>query len=194
MSKSCCVQLLFFQAPGGCQSCGCWCSFVAGRRWWHWYTCLLLLNSYQLNYSVIEKEALALIWALQYFEVYIGTGGRPVVVYTDHNPVTFLNSCWSLLCQAYRLLVQAPPQDLSSCLPSALHPWSWALQGTLQSSGLWHEGLRSRCHSELCLQEVGSFLWAKDKLLRCSSSSSKHTSHGKIMCPFRGKCGVGDVS
>ncbi len=31
-------------------------------------------NSYQLNYSVIEKEALALIWALNHFEVYVGSG------------------------------------------------------------------------------------------------------------------------
>lgn len=30
-------------------------------------------NSYQFNYSVIEKEALALIWALQHFEVYVGS-------------------------------------------------------------------------------------------------------------------------
>ncbi len=28
-------------------------------------------SSYQLNYSVIEKEALALIWALLNFEVYV---------------------------------------------------------------------------------------------------------------------------
>ncbi len=68
-------------------------------------------NSYQLNYSVVEKEALALIWALQYFDVYVGLG-QPVVVYTDHNPLTFLNSfhCpnqrlirWSLFLQAYSL-------------------------------------------------------------------------------------------
>lgn len=47
-------------------------------------------HSYQLNYSVIEKEVLALIWELQHFEVYVGTG--PLVVYTDHNPLTFLHS------------------------------------------------------------------------------------------------------
>lgn len=48
-------------------------------------------NSYQLNYSIVEKEALALIWALQYFEVYFG-GGKPLVVSTDHNPLMFLHS------------------------------------------------------------------------------------------------------
>ncbi len=44
-------------------------------------------NSHQLNYSIIEKEALALIWALKHFEVYVGGGVRPLVVYTDHNPL-----------------------------------------------------------------------------------------------------------
>ena len=43
------------------------------------------LNRYQFNFSVIEKEALALVLALQHFEVYVG-GGPPLVVYTDHNP------------------------------------------------------------------------------------------------------------
>ena len=69
-------------------------------------------NSYQLNYSTIEKEALALIWALQHFEVYIGSGGGPLVVYTDHNPLTFLSSLrcpnqrlmrWTLFLQGYSL-------------------------------------------------------------------------------------------
>ena len=67
-------------------------------------------NKHQLNYSVVEKETLALIWALQQFEVYVGSG--PVVIYTDHNPLTFLNSLrcanqrlirWSLSLQAYTL-------------------------------------------------------------------------------------------
>lgn len=68
--------------------------------------------SYQLNYSVIEKEALALIWALQHFEVYVGGRGVPLVVFSDHNPLTFLHSLqnpnqrlmrWCLFLQPYHL-------------------------------------------------------------------------------------------
>nr|XP_046250447.1 uncharacterized protein LOC124062051 isoform X4 [Scatophagus argus] len=68
-------------------------------------------NAYQLNYSVIEKETLALIWALQHFDVYVGSS-IPLTVYTDHNPITFLNSVrcpnrrlmrWMLYLQAYCL-------------------------------------------------------------------------------------------
>lgn len=69
-------------------------------------------NVYQINYSTIEKEALALIWALQHFEVYLFVGTMPIVVYTDHNPLTFLLSLqnpnqrlirWSLFLQPYAL-------------------------------------------------------------------------------------------
>ncbi len=49
-------------------------------------------NTYQLNYLVIEKEALALIWALQLFKVYVGSSEGPLVVFTDHNPFVFLHS------------------------------------------------------------------------------------------------------
>ena len=69
-------------------------------------------NKHQLNYSTIEKEALALLFALQYFEVYLGSTSQPVQVYTDHNPLVFLahmrNSNqrlmrWSLLLQDFNL-------------------------------------------------------------------------------------------
>lgn len=69
-------------------------------------------NQHQLNYSTIEKEALALIWALQHFDVYVGGGAFPVVVYSDHNPLTFLHSLqspnqrlmrWALFLQPYNL-------------------------------------------------------------------------------------------
>lgn len=71
-------------------------------------------NSYQLNYSVIEKEALGLVWALQHFEVYVDSG-VPLVVYTDHNPITFLHSLcclnrrlmrWFLFLQSYWLEIR----------------------------------------------------------------------------------------
>ena len=69
-------------------------------------------NRYQHNYSVIEKEALGLIWALQHFEVYVGSGSTPLTVMTDHNPLTFLKSLqnpnqrlmrWALFLQPYNL-------------------------------------------------------------------------------------------
>lgn len=48
-------------------------------------------NQHQIKYSVVEKEALSLVWVLQHFAVYVGSGA-PVVMYTDHNPLTFLHS------------------------------------------------------------------------------------------------------
>ncbi|KAL2102544.1 hypothetical protein ACEWY4_001712 [Coilia grayii] len=68
-------------------------------------------NSYQRAYSTIEKEALALVLALQHFEVYVG-GAATVTVFTDHNPLTFLNRMcnsnqrlmrWSLVLQGYNI-------------------------------------------------------------------------------------------
>lgn len=63
-------------------------------------------NAYQLNYSVIEKEGLALIWAMQHF-VYLGSDLTPLVIYMDHNPLTFLRS------------LQNPNQRLMRCFYSA---------------------------------------------------------------------------
>ncbi len=69
-------------------------------------------NLYQLNYSTIEKETLALVWALQHFDVYVGGGSTPVVVFSDHNPLVFLQSLrstnqrlirWAVLLQPYSL-------------------------------------------------------------------------------------------
>ena len=73
------------------------------------------VNSHQLNYSIIEKETLALNWALKYF--YVGGGVRPLVVYTDHNPLTFLHSLqnpnqrlmhWCLFLQPFHLKRRTP--------------------------------------------------------------------------------------
>lgn len=71
-------------------------------------------NHYQRAYSTIEKEALALLLALQHFEVYVG-GAANVTVFTDHNPLTFLNRMcnsnqrlmrWSLILQGYNINIK----------------------------------------------------------------------------------------
>ena len=47
-------------------------------------------NKHQKNYSTIEKEALALVLAIQHFVVYVSGGSKPLQVFTDHNLLTFI--------------------------------------------------------------------------------------------------------
>ena len=70
---------------------------------------------YQRNYSVVEKETLGLVLALDHFDVYLGSMPFKIKVYTDHNPLTFLKTMkktnqrlvrWSLALQEYDLDIQ----------------------------------------------------------------------------------------
>ena len=70
---------------------------------------------HQLNYSTIEKETLAMLLALQHFEVYVGSTSIPVTVFTDHNPLVFLTQMynsnqrlmrWALQAQRYNILIR----------------------------------------------------------------------------------------
>lgn len=72
-------------------------------------------KSHQLNYSTIEKETLAMLLALQHFEVYVGSSSSPVLVYTDHNPLVFLAQMynhnqrlmrWALLVQGFNIEIR----------------------------------------------------------------------------------------
>ena len=72
------------------------------------------LNKYQKNYSTIEKECLALLLSLQHFDVYLNVTVHPILVYTDHNPLTFLHKManknqrltrWSLQLQQYDIVI-----------------------------------------------------------------------------------------
>ena len=69
-------------------------------------------NKHQKNYSTIEKECLALILAIQQFEVYLTSSTSPIVLFSDHNPLSFLHKLknknqrllrWSLLLQEFNL-------------------------------------------------------------------------------------------
>ena len=69
-------------------------------------------NKHQRNYSTIEKECLSLILALQHFEVYLTSSVAPIVIFSDHNPLTFIHKMknknqrllrWSLMLQEHNL-------------------------------------------------------------------------------------------
>ncbi|XP_072182296.1 uncharacterized protein [Diadema setosum] len=71
------------------------------------------LNRHQQKYSTVEKECLSVVLAVRHFEAYLD-GGRDIVVYTDHNPLTFLERFkhknqrlfrWSLILQPYPLSI-----------------------------------------------------------------------------------------
>ena len=72
-------------------------------------------NRHQCNYSTVEKEALGLIQALKHFEIYVKMALHQVMVYTDHNPLTFIHRMketnqrvlrWSLMLQEYPISIQ----------------------------------------------------------------------------------------
>ena len=72
------------------------------------------LNKHQRAYSTIEKELLAIVLSLRKFECYV-YGSGSLLVYTDHNPLTFLSRNqfsnqrllrWSLFLQPYNLQVK----------------------------------------------------------------------------------------
>ena len=85
-------------------------------------------NSAQGNYSTVEKEALALLLSLQFFEVYVGSSQLPIVVYTDHNPLVFLKQMqnsnqrlmrWSLMLQDFEVDIRHK-KGLDNVLADAL--------------------------------------------------------------------------
>ena len=69
-------------------------------------------DKHQRNYSTIEKESLSLILALQHFQVYLSSANSPIVIFSDHNPLTFIHKMknknqrllrWSLMLQEHNL-------------------------------------------------------------------------------------------
>ena len=76
------------------------------------------LNKAQQRYSTIEKETLGLIMALNHFEVYLSGISSPIKVFTDHNPLIFVQRYknsnqrlmrWSLTLQEWNLGIHIIP-------------------------------------------------------------------------------------
>ena len=89
------------------------------------------LTDVETRYSQTEKEALAIVWGIKHFHIYLY--GAPFILYTDHKPleVIYANPCskpparierWMLRLQQYDFSViykkgAENPADLISCHP-----------------------------------------------------------------------------
>ena len=94
------------------------------------------LSKSQKNYATIEKELLALILALQHFDVYVTSSTSPVMVFSYHNPLVFLHKLkdknqrllrWSLLLQEYNLdirHIKGKDNLIADCLSRAQRTWT----------------------------------------------------------------------
>ena len=74
------------------------------------------LNKHEVNYSVTEKEGLAVVSAVKHFSSYLT--GSPVMLFTDHSALTSLISSknlagrlarWALILQEYDLTIKHRP-------------------------------------------------------------------------------------
>ena len=74
------------------------------------------LTSAERKYSTIEKEYLATVWGVSKFGLYLA--GKPFVLQTDHQPLTFLKDAkfrndrimrWALALQGYDYTVKDIP-------------------------------------------------------------------------------------
>ena len=74
------------------------------------------LTSAERKYSTIEKECLAIVWGVSKFRLYLA--GKPFVLRTDHQPLTFLKVAkfrnnrimrWALALQGYDYTVKDIP-------------------------------------------------------------------------------------
>lgn len=73
-------------------------------------------NKAEINYSTIEHELLAIVWAVQHFRPYLY--GRKFTIVTDHRPLTWLFNCknqnsrllrWRLKLEEYEYAIKYKP-------------------------------------------------------------------------------------
>lgn len=100
------------------------------------------LNKHQLSYSTVEKELLSIVTAIKKFECYL-YGGPSLKIFTDHNPLTFLERNktsnqrllrWSLFLQPYNLSIHHIRGRDNTIADALSRTWSSTSGGTSPSN------------------------------------------------------------
>ena len=107
----------------------------------------------QRNYSTIEKECLALLLALQHFEVYVTSLRLPIKVFSDHNPLVFLHKLkdknqrllrWSLMLQEYDLDI-TQECECENISKKVLQTFFFLKRGSVTRIGIIWKVRKSQC-------------------------------------------------
>lgn len=69
-------------------------------------------KAHQRNYSTIEKEALSLLSAVEKFDAYLGNSNQKIIIYSDHNPLTFVTKMRNKNQRLTRWWLALQPYDL----------------------------------------------------------------------------------
>jgi len=71
-------------------------------------------KTYQKSYATVEKEALGIVLAIEKFRIYLTSSIHPVQIFTDHNPLTFIENVkfrnmrvlrWALTLQPFNIKI-----------------------------------------------------------------------------------------
>ncbi|XP_037803376.1 uncharacterized protein LOC119597807 [Penaeus monodon] len=69
-------------------------------------------KTYQKSYATVEKEALGIVLAIEKFRIYLTSSIHPLEIFTDHNPLTFIENVkfrnmrvlrWALTLQPFNI-------------------------------------------------------------------------------------------
>lgn len=95
------------------------------------------LNKAERNYATIEKEALAIVWALKTFRPYLY--GHQIILFTDHAPLKYLTSTtqsnarlsrWSLAIQEYNIDIRYKAGSNNACADALSRAFVYAVANT----------------------------------------------------------------
>lgn len=144
------------------------------------------LNAPEKNYSITERETLAVIVALEHWRCYL-ENGQPFVVYTDHSALKWFLSLsnpsgrlarWGIRLSSFNFIVKhrrgtdnVIPDALSRALPLSAISTS---ESYLTTNDKWYLDIYNGCINNP--NKFKNFLVRDDKLFRCSKNKCPLTT------------------
>ena len=114
-----------------------------------------LLNPAQRNYTVTDRECLAMVWALEHFNTYVE--GHKYTIVTDHAALTYLKNVTHTKQRMHRLALKLQPYELSiEYKPGVKHYAADLLSRSTHMEQINNNTLSTRSKSKSSLKKKAS--------------------------------------